>query len=205
MVDELNKWEEILGIEMTISELQNHFKSTITETNSTKLRSLQFNILHHMLVLNEYVFQRRRRNTNLCSFCDVHVETMVHFFWECQLVQPYWEEIKNRFSDMCFVNGNELRFSATDILFNQVHESQIANLIILPAKYNLYRTRCMQQLPSWVSLIMEVCNFKSIEKYNAILQNKLHRHEKKWNNINNAGIGTEQLTDDYVNDYINMM
>ena len=39
-----------------------------------------FNILHHTLVLNEYVYKKCKCNTNLCSFCDIEVEALKHLF-----------------------------------------------------------------------------------------------------------------------------
>ena len=78
----LLKWEELLHTEMSLDEFHKLFSNMYAITNSAKLRSFQYNILHHTLVLNEYVFKRRRRNTNLCSFCVVHAETALHFFWD---------------------------------------------------------------------------------------------------------------------------
>ena len=136
----------------------------------------------HTLVLNEYVFKRRRRNTNLCSFCDVQVETVTHFFWECIIVQNFWNQVVNMLNDVCHVKAEDAQLNAANVIFNEATTSwsnNIANFIVLIAKYYLYRTRCKSELPNSKKLYCEIIYLRNIEKYNVTVSNKLHVHYKK--------------------------
>ena len=62
IIEQVEKWEMYLERELNLQEVQSWFTSLYTITNSAKLRSFQYCILHQILVLNEYVFQRRGRN-----------------------------------------------------------------------------------------------------------------------------------------------
>ena len=145
--------------------------------------------MHHSLVLNEYVFKRRRRNTNLCTFCDVHPATLVHFFWDCISVRQYWKDLLVMMKDICYIDGLELELTAQKVIFNNVDKSggNIVNFIILVAKLNLYCTRCRNDKPNnSKSIFSELLFIRNIEKYYATLNNSIDKHNKKWHNIHSV-------------------
>ena len=204
IVESTIAWEKATKMELSISEMEKEFAVIYSLTNIAKLRSFQYNILHQTLVLNEYVFQRRRRNTNLCTFCDVHTDTLSHFFWECQLVPTYWQDILEILPKVCYVSLYQIKLSCINVLLNKVHENRnnIVNFIILILKHNLYRSRCKNEKPNSQNLYGEVKTIKNFEKYNAMCNRMLHRHEKKWNNIN---ITENVIGDNFIRDYIEGM
>ena len=113
--------ENVLKREILMNKFYKEYIRVYAITNSVKLRSFQFNTLNQTLVLNEYVFQRKRCNTKFCTFCDAHDETLMHFFWECILVQSYWKEVRQIIPQICWVRNEELVFNARNIVFNRVH------------------------------------------------------------------------------------
>ena len=141
IIEYVDKWEQELNCDLPLEDLYQQFRGIYCVTNSAKLRSFQFNILHYTsLVLNEYVFKKKHRNTKLSTFCNVQVETLTHFFWECILVQSFWRDVLEIIPKVCYVNPKDCKINVRNILFNEVHNTKdnVTNFIILVAKYNFY-------------------------------------------------------------------
>ena len=72
------KWK--FAIQITTKQWQNSFKNVIATTSDTKLRWLQFRILHNILTTNYSVSKFKREQTPLCEFCNLQNETIHHLF-----------------------------------------------------------------------------------------------------------------------------
>ena len=62
-------------------------------THDTKLRWLQFRILHLILTTNRSVAKFKENQTDLCTFCNHKSETILHLFWECNIVKVFWDKL----------------------------------------------------------------------------------------------------------------
>lgn len=161
-------------------------------TLCTKLRLFQYKITQRCLVTNIQLKYYGIIDQDLCTFCGLHRETIMHLFWECQIVQRAW---------MCFKNivrmnygDNRLGNMAYEFMFNifVAKPADYVNTLTLIFKRFIYVTRCeiLQKGRSNVALNVNNCismiaRYEQIERYVAIRNNKLDKHESKWANVIN--------------------
>ena len=176
--EKIGQWEKALG-SCPPDEFYSCFNSIYKCTNVSKLRSFQFRILHRAITLNAQLYRWGMAQTNLCTWCQEHKETMEHFFVSCVVVQDLWakiaEHVKKEFNVV-------IEASAKNILWNNVHKSKLhpVNLIVLKVKQYIYRQRCASKILRFNEILNEIRNFKSIQKYVAIKNGHLPKHYKKW-------------------------
>ena len=56
-----------------------------TRTKDIKLRGSQFKFLHWRIATNDFLYEIGAIRHNICTFCNVAIETLEHLFWECFL------------------------------------------------------------------------------------------------------------------------
>ena len=204
ILDKLEKWQETLEKEISLTDFNMLFRNIYCVTNVAKLRSFQYRILMHALILNKQLFIYKIRDNNKCTFCNVELETACHFFWKCKICSEFWRKTRALILEMVDnLPAHEMEFNKENMLFNMVHKkpANIVNFIVLKAKYYLYVTRCKNKKPSIVQFKENLLLIRNIEKYIAIKNNRLAKHEQKWNNIalqENQGYNGN----DFVNDYL---
>ena len=186
---------------ITDSEFLDHFKSVWCVTNVPKLRSFQYRLLHRALILNSHLYRWGLMNTNLCSFCKSEKETIVHLFWNCEIVQELWQNVRNLNSVYSNVT---LSLSTKNVIFNRVHNSKknIGNFLCLLTKQYIYKQRCLNKCLNFNELKNYVIRIENIEKYIAIKNCNQTAHTLKWQKVDacpNASIN------DYVNEYVENM
>ena len=109
----------------------------------TKLRWFQFRILHQILTTNRSVSKYNVNQSHLCTFCNCKSETIRHLFWGCEKVKDFWNELSSLIKQRC-KNAFNFSFSENLVLFGQydyIYTDEICNLIILMAKYFIYRCK----------------------------------------------------------------
>ena len=58
-----------------------------------KLQNFQYNLVHRNIATNKYLLKRNYIASSLCSFCNMAIETIEHLFWECVLIQYFWNKL----------------------------------------------------------------------------------------------------------------
>ena len=112
-------------------------------TQDTKLRWLQFRILHLILTTNRSVSKFKENQTDLCTFCNLKSETIQHLFWECTVVKDFWQILLQTLKNRC-AHANRLVFDERLILFGHseyIFTDIVLNKIILLAKMYIYRNK----------------------------------------------------------------
>ena len=135
------KWVSLLDID--VEDWHNAFCFLKFTTRDTKLRWLQFRILHNILTTNRSVSKYRENQTDLCSFCKEHSETIAHLLFECNHVKIFWEELFLLINKRC-IHSNKLSFNKKLILLGQseyIYTDSVCDLIILMAKFFIYRCK----------------------------------------------------------------
>ena len=72
------------------SEIQN---SPFYCTKNNQFSVFQYKILHRILSTNSLLFKWKLKETQLCNFCNEAKETILHLFWECNIVKSLWLEM----------------------------------------------------------------------------------------------------------------
>ena len=68
-------------------------------TEDTKLRWLQFRLLHNILTTNLSVSKFKPNQSHLCEFCKKEKESIKHLFWACPHVQQFWKDVEQKVTE----------------------------------------------------------------------------------------------------------
>ena len=174
------KWEVELEEKVSEQSLLEGFKELYITSNSPKLRSFQFRLLHRAVITNVHLKHWKMSDSELCTQCGKEKETYKHLFVMCERVQSFWVQIEQMMNDF---NKERIDFSVKNVMWNQLIEADaknVKNSICLMAKQYIYRQRCLKKEISYNEFKYIVYETKNIEKYIATKNNMLSKHEKKW-------------------------
>ena len=173
-------WERRLQTRVDDKTLTQACRDIYTITNVPKYRSFQYRLVQNALITNEKLFQWKIIDTPNCQFCDKEVETYLHLFVYCKNVQPFWVKVEEF---MHTFNKDAIIFSEYNIFWNRFvkePKTHIKNVICLLAKQYIYRQRCWKKQLNIKEFIAIVFKIKNYEKYYAIMNSKLSKHQRKW-------------------------
>ena len=159
------------------------YKTQIKSTNDVSLRNFQYKYVNRIVPTNKYLYRCKLVNSNLCDFCQEHIETHEHLFWECRKIQDMWSQLKS----LLELNNNNIILNYQNISFGydeQIECKLIINYLILVMKFFIHSMKCRNSIPNFASFLNYVVLKEKIERETAILYNKMNYHEQKWNRIN---------------------
>ena len=125
--------------------------------------SFQYKDLNKVLYLNKKLFKFRISTSPLCPFCRLSDETVLHLFYECNIILNLWNEL-----DLFFENEFtlfDLTPQAAFLGFLNVNSKLllIQNYLLLIFKIYIYNSR-RSELLKIKSLIWEITKVKNIEQ-----------------------------------------
>ena len=135
-------------------------------TTDTKLRWLQFRILHNILTTNRSVAKFKQDQNPLCQFCKSHSETIHHLFWKCSKVKTFWNELSLTINSRCSHTHN-FKIDENLAIFGQstqIKTDNICEFIVLLAKFYIYRSKVQNTVLNSKIFIQELYNRYCIEK-----------------------------------------
>jgi len=68
------------------------FIRPIETTIESALRAFQYKLLNRAIATNKYSEICKIKESNLCNFCQIEIEKIEHLFWECPIVQTFWQD-----------------------------------------------------------------------------------------------------------------
>ena len=93
-----------------------------------------------MLPSNRFLLKCKITNSSLCDFCNMHEETIIHLFWECQISRFFW----NRIEDFLETKGLNVAVNYEIISLGMPllkHDNIIINFILILAKYFIFTSK----------------------------------------------------------------
>ena len=127
-------WKRKCNIEMTKATWLNAFSCT----KETRLRLLQWKLMHNIYPTNIMLSKMKVRENNKCSYCTDVVDVIEHFFFECQIIREFWIFIEYFITDNLH---KSVKLKTNDVLFGIVsspdlnkRELKRINHILLIAK-----------------------------------------------------------------------
>lgn len=79
-------WNNKYGIEMD----KDVWKMARSCTQETRLRVLQWKILHNIYATNIMLHKMKIKENRNCSYCSDETDYIEHFFYACRVVRPFW-------------------------------------------------------------------------------------------------------------------
>ena len=90
-----NKWFSTAELNIESSDFSRSFRFHHNIYKDTYLKYIQFRTLHHRFYTNEKLFKMGIKKSNLCCFCQIHVDSLEHMFLQCDISLELWESVEN--------------------------------------------------------------------------------------------------------------
>ena len=176
----VDKWIADLGQALHIDRdfISRSFQLIRKATISPKHRVFQFKLIHRCLVTNKSLYDWKLKDTNICTFCESHIETIVHLLWDCTKVQSFWKEVFDWIKE---VTDTNIIFNSKEILLGIDNNNlTFYNAVFIMVKQYIYACRCKNMLLNIQTLIHNVKHYIQAEKYIAVKNDKVNYHNRKW-------------------------
>ena len=135
-----------------------------------QLRIMQFKLLHRILPVNTWLYKCGLTNTNTCSFCHIHIETIQHLMWECNLSKNIWLALCQHM--------NIPFFTMKETLLGKQTGSAIEHIKLITKNY-IFRTKLDNNLPNFQFLKQIIKSKVKIERNCSSRQQFI----KKWGTL----------------------
>ena len=86
-------WENKLNISIS----KDIWNIPISSTKESRLRELQWKILHNIYPTNILLTKMGLKHSNICSFCDNSIDFIEHFFYYCSKIKDIWTYVSDYF------------------------------------------------------------------------------------------------------------
>ena len=93
------RWLEHFDIDT--HEWKKYYALPYKTTNHSKLLNLQFKISHRILATNKKLKLFGIKDSDICDFCNIEVETISHLFWECKVTKIFLNTIFAKLEESC--------------------------------------------------------------------------------------------------------
>ena len=77
-----------------------------------------------------------------CTFCQEHIETIKHIFWVCEQVEYFWNSFTTMLHDSCGLE--DVEFNAVS---NQKFDKLLNELILLGKRF-IFRMKMEKKVPT---------------------------------------------------------
>ena len=140
-------WKKDLGENFceTLSDYTDQFSRIYSTTNVPKYRSFQYRLLQRGIITNIHLCKWGLVDSNLCSLCQLVVESPAHLLFECTYVKGIWEEAERIMRQR--IGNRDMRLNTVNVIFDSVtpKKGHIVNFICLVVKQYIYRQRCLNE------------------------------------------------------------
>ena len=113
------------------------------------MKCFQFKILNNILFTNSCLAKIGLIHSDLCTFCNIGMETIDHIFFYCFYSHVFWEE----FESYRFAMAKEQRKLALKTILLRVTDTKcpLFNYLIVLGKLYLWNCRRNKSLPFFTS------------------------------------------------------
>ena len=160
------------------------FKLPFIATKDTKIRWFQTRINHNIIGTNSLLHKIDPTQSDKCSFCGTHIETIEHIFWYCEKTQNLLIEFENKLG---ILNIN-LSYNKASFLFGMYLNSKIdigKNLILLWLKYYIYKSKQQKASLNLSSALTHLKTYYELTKTSYIIENSVHKFDIIWKQFSN--------------------
>ena len=113
------------------------FKNLKSLTKDISLFWFQHRIVHRILGVNKYLYFSKIVDSQRCTICTQEPETLLHLFFECNVVNRIWSELEDWIQRK---SGKVVKFTSSVVLLGTLDKDIGLNIIILLVKKFIYQT-----------------------------------------------------------------
>ena len=98
------------------------------------------------------LYKRKVIDSDRCMFCKTEKETISHLLWDCTYTETFWKHILEWITKNT-PHVRSLNITEQLVIFGvkvDVTTDKVLNLIMLMAKYYIFRCRCLKTIPNFV-------------------------------------------------------
>ena len=173
------KWEDILRKEFDWNKIFKH----ANHIKESKFKWFQFRICYRVLVTNSILTHMNIAESNVCNFCNIDKDTILHYLWECPFVQTFWNNFLDLLKEKC-AHCDRLELNSTLILFGTDHNTKTDicfDDILLKAKFYIYKCRMNKIKPSVQHFVNgDLKQMYKVDKYVHYLEMNIGNFYRKW-------------------------
>ena len=70
------------------------YNTNLKYVSEIKSRDFQYKINNKILVTNSFLYKIKRKETDLCSYCQKETESILHLFCNCERVKDFGGKYK---------------------------------------------------------------------------------------------------------------
>ena len=134
---------------------------------------VQTRLIHRILPIAKYLKMCNIINNDICTFCNEEKETIENLFWECRVVEQFWDEFTKCLREKCF-NCARLNLNIEFVLFGTTQNTTTDkpfDFVLLYAKFYIYKCKLQTTLPALTTFLHQ-------------LKLRLHLEESTYQNNN---------------------
>ena len=120
-------WKNKLNLQIN----DNIWKLAYNTTRESRLRELQWKILHNLYPTNILLQKMGEAQNNLCSLCQNEIDYIEHFFFHCPKISELWSYISNIINKD---SEQRITLTAESVLFG-IQSSKMPNLNQMQCKF----------------------------------------------------------------------
>ena len=171
-------WENILNKEINWKMIF----GKVNKIREVKLKWFQMKICYRVLVTNSILKNMGITESNLCNFCRQERDTIMHYMWECTMIQQFWKDFTKTFHDSC-TNSSRLKLTPGVILFgvdDNIKTDEGFDFILIHTKFFIHKCRINKTRPQIESWKREMNQLFTLDRYTNKLEMSLDKFQKKW-------------------------
>ena len=173
------KWQNELNTVITKHDWENICMLPMRISKDTKLQWFQFRLLNHILGTNVLLYKMKLTNNDLCSFCNLVKEDVLHLFFNCDTVGLFLNEVQ-----LCIKNKMSFPLCKIKITLKMLmlgtKDDDALNVILLLTKFHIYKTKLRNVKPNLRYFLRELESYINSEMYIARSNQRLDIFKKKW-------------------------
>ena len=101
-------------------------------------------IVHRILPTNSLLLKIKIKENNLCTFCQVNEETLVHLFYECCKIKPLIQYISMKISEF----NEHFEIHSLHIILGSCQKNYEIDIVFLEFKRYVFLCRNKNQIPT---------------------------------------------------------
>ena len=174
----VGRWLEIFP-DYDVVKQRETFLRTFNITRETKLQSFQYQLLNRNIYCKKKLNEMRILESSSCEHCG-EVDTLMHFFIECNYVANFWNNLQHWLSTI-YNDRAPLILAPQTIIFGyegNTDYTKVVNYIILLSKYFLFVKRMKNDFNMEMRAFLAFLKYKLGIERNIALRNKSSNFNK---------------------------